>query len=181
LRLPAKNSRGQALAELALAAPLFGLMFFIAWHGFGLLKARMELSDLARGLVIGRQRAYEPAFFDLNGDDAKCKDTELLKRLGRACMTIDVKKVRVESRAAKLLDLGADLGGMPSGGPTDNNSQGFLGYMFGQVMKGIAGECFTLKYTYQFKGPLAHCLPKGIELQETLCSKCGTWKAAIGF
>jgi hypothetical protein len=163
---------GQALAELALAAPLLLFAFWMLWTLAMLLQAKLELCSLAREAVLGRGRAYQ-------GSADLGKDLSRIKTMAKATTHLDPNQLRLAIAPVGAIDTAAASANTGDKDINDRTSQGFLGVLMGKISSGFTGDMLTLTYHYQLSGPLANLAPNGLLLKEKLAGISDCWTIAF--
>lgn len=156
------------MAELALAAPLLLLAFWMLWTLALLMQAKLELCSLAREAVLGRGRAYE-------GSADPDKDLSRIRSMAKAATHLDPGALSLQVDPVGILDTTSASSNTGDKDINDKTSQGFLGVILGKISSAFTGDRLTLSYRYQFSGPLASLFPKGIMLKESLAGISGCW------
>lgn len=149
-----QHERGQALSELLLLLPAFGLLLLLLSFGAQLLIARLSLIALARdyALLLARN---EPSLSASPATQA----LELRRLCGRTS-GLDPKHLSHTLQPMPLPGLkGVDTGPVA-----------------GLVQAALLGQRLTLRYELRWGGLLGRCFPDGWTLEEELSFQGDPWK-----
>lgn len=160
-----RGERGQALAELALLAPLFAVLLLLFSFWARLLLCRLALLQLTRDQAVlltreGSAWRAEPG-----------QRLEQLRSLARAYPPLDPQALAIELQplpAPGLQGLGGGLGELLDSGP-------------GRVLRGLLlGKRLTVTYRLRFGGLAGRLFPGGLDLSESAALQGDPWKDPLG-
>jgi hypothetical protein len=148
------RENGQALAELALIAPLFVLLLWISLQVVTLFSRQLDLISLAREMALGRGR--------MTGNTAQ-NTADLARRLCQLKPRLDPGRLEISLESA--------------GAFTSATSMiGSLGTFIPGLGKNLGPMRIGLRYRCNLPGPGRWLFPQGVPLEEKIVCKSDFWK-----